>query len=217
MKLIFNANEVILSLQPGRADSPPFRAALLGRARIVKDDASTSPNSDMYALPDYVGTKDLEEVSLPASVGFVPPAYFEGKRIYQPDFLDHEDEPPRPSLLCTGAAVAEIYYSEAGSEMSRYHGGDAQVTIALKLETDSTNHSQVLFNALQARCLRPRIDLDYIYFTRHESIRAKFGIQTWDSFLRSECAAFSGEYTLSFSRIVAVGEQGPTKSDHRSS
>lgn len=202
MKLTFEASDVSLELRSGRfppAEAPTFHASLRGRARIINDADSTFPgSSDSITVPDYVGETGLEDIWLPAVVHFWPPEYFEGKKAYEPDYFDHEDRPP--NSLSGEDAVAMIAYFEAGSEATRYSGGDALVEISLKLETTASSHSHALINALQDEGLRPSIEVNGFYFTRHDSIREKFGIPTWDGFLRSECEAYSSDYTLSFSR-----------------
>lgn len=211
MKLTFEASDVSLELRSGRfppAEAPTFHASLGGRARITKDADSTFPgSSDSITVPDYVGGTRLEDIWLPAFVHFWPPEYFKGKKAYQPDPFDHEERPP--NRFSGGDAVAEIFYSEAGSEASRYHGGDALVSISLKLEPTASSHSHALINALQDEGLRPSIGIAGFYFTRHDSIREKFGIPTWDgSFDRS------ARPTVVITRSRSRGQQDDVRDDH---
>lgn len=201
MRLHFEATEVITWLRSNdsSAHSSDFGARLIGRCHVQKDDDSSGPRSDSYSLPSYVGTTDLEDIWLTAFVNFAAPDAFANTAIYKPDWLDSESVAPR---LTRANAVATIFYSEAGSEFSSYHGSGATISIELMLQSPNGRPTSTLLRTLKDPALAPSIEFNEIYFTQHESITERFGIPTWEKFLKSECPAYGGEYELTFSRRV---------------
>src|SRR5437762_6775023 len=124
----------------------------------------------------------MNEVPLLTFVLFQSPEQLGDARAYKTDWLGKELQEEPTSV----EAVASIYYSEAGSEFSSYHGGHAIVSVHLTTGEAARAQQSGLMRALQNPGLSVELELRGIEFTTHESMREKWRIPTLSGFLAGD-------------------------------
>lgn len=200
MNLYFKSHEATFSLRHSHSahdEEPVLDSKLIGLSEMHTDDDSTSPTSDMYSI-DHDAAELMRRVPLLTFVHLIPAERWERfmtNRAYQTDWLGHESESEPPSV----EAIASISYFEARSEFSQGHGGQALLSIELKISAKALSPTSAVFRGFQNPNLSVALDLDGIEFTTHERMREKWEIPTLGAFLKSESSAYAAGYDLTFS------------------